>query len=421
MSTVYKVTDIGHAGDGICKTNDGKTIFAPFSLPGEEVELGTLKQGKQNVTVLNKVIQISSDRQEAPCPYFTQCGGCVAQHMKPDFYKNWKIDSIKQALERHHIPTSVLDEAIFIEENTRRRANLSAIKFKGKVTLGFKKRKSHQLIDIQKCLLLRPELNNLIIRLRILLTELLDEKGKAGIWLSVTDKMVEAHLDLGEREPFTYNEREGLADFAKSNNIAKLTAHLNGFDDPISIQSAPTVTFNSVKVLTKTKGFLQASDEADKALITHMLNYLKDVKIKNIADLFCGRGTFTFAFDNAIKVDGYEADKPAIEALNNAAKTQKNSVQGIYKNLYNDALKKEELNNYSAIVLDPPRDGAKAQCEEMAKCDVKNIVYISCNPKTFARDAEILIQGGYKLQSVKPVDQFIWSNHIEVISHFTKA
>lgn len=421
MNHTVKISHLGQNADGIAKLIDGTIAYVPYALEGESVSISTHgKQGNGVAASIIEILQPSAERVKAPCPYYTKCGGCSAQHMGDDLYKLWKKDMVKTSLQRHNIDDKMLNDPIILPAAARRRVNLKAQMIKTRLEFGFRQKGSHKIINITNCLVLRPELVKIFTPLKGLLSKFLTNKETANIWLSTTNNQIDLYIDMPEHKSLTFDERENLADFAKCNNITKFTVKVDGFEDLVYAEGQPTISFSNVKVVVGAKNFLQASDEADKTLSTKLLELLNNKNIKTVADLFCGRGTFTFAFDEHIKVDGYEADKPALEALNNATKQSTKKIKGIYKNLFLNPLMTNELNMYDAIILNPPRDGAKEQIKEIANSTVKNIVYISCNPNTFSRDAEELINKGYKLTSITPVDQFLWTSHIEVISLFEK-
>tara|TARA_R110000868_G_scaffold189695_2_gene433000 strand:+ start:47542 stop:48810 length:1269 start_codon:yes stop_codon:yes gene_type:complete len=415
------ISKVGQTADGIATLSSGETVYVPNTLPNEEVvvELGH-KKGKAYSSQLIEIKSPSPERNTPPCPYYGKCGGCSAQHMSPKFYLNWKKGIVLTALKRHGINTDLVDQPVILPSKARRRTNLKASMLKGKLAFGYRQKSSHDIVNVDNCLVLRPELAALFAPLKRFLGSFLKNKDTAEIWMSITNGQIDLYLDLPKTETLNYEQREELADFAKCHNLARLTVKTSLFEDPVFSNGIPQISFAGTNVAVSANRFLQASDEADQALTGQMLQFLEGAHLKKVADLFCGRGTFSFAFNKDVQVDGFEADKPALNALNDASQMNKMKVKGIYKNLFSDPLMTSELNAYDAIVLDPPRDGAKEQSQNMAQSSVKHIVYISCSPNSFARDAEILVQGGYEIQKIVPIDQFLWTNHIEVIALFIK-
>jgi len=355
------------------------------------------------------------------CKHFGTCGGCKLQHLNKASYNQYKKEIVQTACEKNKLNVFEILEPITLPQQSRRRCKFIAQKLKSKTVIGFRKSKSHEVVGITECYVILPEMVKLLKPLQNLCHTLLANKQEAEIYVSHTEGLTDVLIDLGKVEKFlTYEERESFAVIAKNANIAKLSLKTKTMTDLLFMHTQPIVKFNNVPVNVHSRCFLQASAEADEVLQQTLKNLLSDLKVKKIADLFCGRGTFSFAFDSHIKVDGFEADKEALLALNESAKKYKPNVKGHFVNLYQEPIITDKLNAYDAIVLDPPRDGALKQCEEIATSKVKHVVYISCNPFTFARDAKKLQEGGYKMNAIQPVDQFLWSSHIEVIVHFEK-
>lgn len=416
------IHSINHKGEGVAKHDDGQSIMVPYTLEGEVVSIDIISQNKfgYKAKVLD-ILQTSKHRQEPPCPHFKTCGGCALQHMDNTSYQQFKKQLITDALRQKDLTDTIVNDVTMLPEKVRRRCKFIAQKTKHKASLGFRQKNSHDIAHIKTCHVIHPKLEALIKPLEKVCHLLLNNKQQAEIYLSVTENLVDIYIDLGKVEKFlTYEEREDLAYFATRKNIAKLTLKTKDLEDLLYLKEEPFVKFGDVPIHVGSKNFLQASEQADTTLQSFILDYFKDKKIQKVADLFCGRGTFSFIFDNAIKVHGYEADKTALSALNKAALRYKPSVQGHILNLYDEPLQAEKLNKYDAVVLDPPRDGAYKQCLEITKSKVQNIAYVSCNPQTFARDSKVLTDAGYTLKTVKPIDQFLWSSHIEMIGFFEK-
>lgn len=371
---------------------------------------------------LNFEVNAKDEHETKPiCKHFGTCGGCKLQHLNKASYNQHKKEIVQVACEKNKLTEFEILEPITLPQQSRRRCKFIAQKLKSKTMIGFRKSKSHEVVAITECYVILPEMVKLLKPLQNLCHTLLTNKQEAEIYVSHTEGLTDVLIDLGKVEKFlTYEEREAFVEIAKNANIAKLSLKTKTMTDLLYMHTQPIVKFNNVPVNVHSRCFLQASTEADEVLQQILKNLLNDSKIKTIADLFCGRGTFSFAFDNYIKVDGFEADKEALIALNEAAKKHKPNVKGHFVNLYQEPINTDKLNAYDAIVLDPPRDGALKQCEEIASSEVKHVVYISCNPFTFARDTKKLHEGGYKMNVIQPVDQFLWSSHIEVIAHFEK-
>jgi len=413
MSVTVKIESLGAQGDGIAH-HEGRTLYVPYTLSGETVEVDV--KGKQ--AVLKKVVEPAPERAEAPCPHFGVCGGCALQHMSEEAYKTFKQQKVHHALQAAGLDAVAVEEVQLLPISSRRRTVLKAAYMKGKVQLGYYQKKTHNLINITSCLVLDPAINTLLEAIQKLLNSLLTkQKHTAEVSLTLTDSGVDLLLTLEKAAEIDLVMREKLAAFAAAHKLVRFVVKHSGFEDPIAMHSIPVVNFGFVPVEVSSGCFLQASKMADE-----MLFDLMDIQGKNlkIADLFCGRGTFSFPLADYGTVDAYEADRIALQAMQQAARQHKKPVEAIYLNLFQDPLSADALNKYDAVVLDPPRAGAEAQCVTLAASQVPQTHYVSCNVDSFARDAKTLVEGGYTLQKITPVDQFRYAHHIEVVALFTK-
>lgn len=416
------IKSLNHQGFGEAILEDGQKVTVPYTLTGETVDVEVIQKNKHGYKAnLNEVVSPSPQRSPAPCQHFTQCGGCALQHLNAESYSAFKRTQVQNALAQHNIETEVLN-LIILPAQTRRRAKFMAHKNKNKVEVGFRAAQSHQLVAIRECHVIHPQMMDTLKPLTNILHRLMHNKQSAEIYASYTSETLDILIDLGKSADLKlgYEDRESIASTAKQAGIARLRVKDKNFTDLMYMATQPVVTFNNTVVETSCETFLQASEDADAKLQQIILSHLKKMKIEKVCDLFCGRGTLSFAFDEGIQVDGYEADKPALTALNSAAQKHKKSVKGIYQNLYQTPLSAKQLNQYDCIVLDPPRDGAKKQIVEIAQSQVQTVVYVSCNPKSFAQDAKVLMSHGYQISAVQPIDQFLWSSHVEVVASFHK-
>jgi 23S rRNA (uracil1939-C5)-methyltransferase len=351
----------------------------------------------------------------APCPYFGQCGGCTLQHVNEAFYRGWKMEQVKAALTRTGIDVEKFEEPVFLNPATRRRTTLAAVKASGRVILGYNEARSHTIFDMRRCIILEPELDAKVQALRPYLPRLLPDNKTCDITLQYAG----GAFDMVLTGPFKFGFEQdvALAELAETLDIARISHRTKDFKTPEVILSRKPVIkkFGRLNVALPPATFLQASYAGEKALSDIVLKYASDSK--NIADLFCGCGTFTGLFDaNVTAIDG---DPQAINALTRATAPFKNMTVK-RRELFKNPLKATELNSFDCVIFDPPRAGAKEQALELAKAAVPRVIGISCNPATFARDAKILAQGGYALRSLTLVDQFVWSAHVEVAALFEK-
>lgn len=410
---MIKIKSFGAQGDGLTEAPQSRHI--PFTLPGESVSL--YKDPPETSHDID-VVEKSPERVEAPCPHFGECGGCRLQHLSQKLYRSFKKDKITAALKRVGVSDSLVEDPLLFEKG-RRRATLQFFWHKGKCELGFFQRGSHRLCDLKTCLVLEPELVNLIKPLKEFLKTLFSSRATGSLMVLKSEAGVDIDLSTKaplDRDLFFY---ESLQDFVQNYRVARFC--VNG--EVILCHETPFVLFNGVKVKASARHFLQANQEAEKEMASILQNEVRKAfpnSPPRFADLFAGRGLFSFALKDDVRfVTAYEMDSQAIQAFTEAAKPFSNMAVE-KRNLFANPLSKEDLASFDGVILDPPRDGAMAQSRCLAESAVPFICYVSCKPETFARDAKILLQGGYCLNIVKPIDQFHWSHHCELIAIFRK-
>lgn len=416
MEMILEITELGHQGDGLARTADG-VVAVPYCLPGEKVKVALSTDSKKEATLL-EVVETSPHRVTAPCSYFGVCGGCALQHLDLETYGQFKCQKILGALNQQGLSAQI-NEPIFFPSKTRRRVGLKAQKAGGKVEVGYHQRSSHRIVDVLSCPLVVPTIEEFFKPLKEFLHKFLSEKEKVEIFITKTDGGLDVGFQFKKRINLSLTQRENLIEFSKVNNLARLSLLHENDSETIVCFEAPTVSFDGVSVAVGAKSFLQVSSEVDDVLAELLLSSLPE-NFKRAADLFCGRGTLSLPLSNRGKVDGFEMDKDALKALQDAAKKSGRPINTVERNLFSEPLLVNELNKYDVIVLDPPRVGAHAQAKELAKSQIPLVFMVSCNAASFARDAKILIDGGYELGPITPIDQFLWSPHIEMTALFRR-
>lgn len=423
MPEILTVTSIGPKGDGIASIDDRVVYIARASV-GDQVMVD-IRESSDGI-LRGKILEVISqgtDRILPPCVYYDTCGGCQVQHISEDSYKDWKTASIKSALERAQIEPEVWGEPVFIPNATRRRATLAAFKESKDVTLGFHQSRSHDVQPIEECLLLTPSLNNIVANLKPWLARFLKEQTPTDILIQDIDKTVEM-IVIGplsrSGEPDTF-QRKIIAEMCEELGIARVGWQAKDFApiEPVISIVPVTKKYGDMIVDISMGSFLQPSMEGEAALVSLVMEGMPKKSKLKIADLFSGCGTFTGPALKFGMVHAVEENPSAITALLTGTKR----VQGLTvekRDLAAEPLVTRELRNYDVVIFDPPRAGAKEQCEKLAKSTVKTVIAISCNPVTFARDAKILIDGGYQFKKLTGVDQFIWSTHTEVVGIFKR-
>jgi 23S rRNA (uracil1939-C5)-methyltransferase len=387
------IVRVAARGDGV--TADGR--FGAFAAPGDRLKAnGTVEPGPHH--------------QVPPCRHFPECGGCQLQHLDDDSYAGFVRDRIAAALEGQGVPLPEFAPVHLSPPNTRRRASLSAQRIGKRVLLGFKQERSNRIEDMRECHILRPELFALVAPLRELLGGQLRDKVAATVKLTLADQGVDALIEGVSAD--TLAATEALSAFAEGHGLARLSLD-DGFGPQTRWEPVPaTVTLGGTPVPLPPDAFLQATEDGEAALVRAVQEAVQGAAIT--ADLFAGLGTFALSLPG--KVYAAEASRDAVLAL----KAARPAVFADHRDLYRRPLMAAELNRFDAVVLDPPRAGAEVQVQQLAASTVPRIAYVSCNPASFARDAKLLVSGGYRLARVTPVGQFRWSTHVELAASFTR-
>jgi 23S rRNA (uracil1939-C5)-methyltransferase len=412
-------TAMGGQGDAIADWQ-GKRVFVPFALPGERVRARLRPAAGGDLAARDvELLALAADRIAPACRHFGTCGGCALQHWAEPAYRRWKIDLVRQALGHRGLPLPERLETVFVPRATRRRAEFAAAKQGGEILVGFHASGSNSIVNQLECPILVPALSALVPPLRGALRTLLREGERADVL--ATETLTGIDLLISADDAPNAARRQALVGFAAGSNVARIGWQAKrGTPEPIAQFQAPQVRFGEVLVDLPMPAFLQPSAVGEAALKAAVLAMIG--KPKRIAELYAGCGTFTFDLAKIGKVHAVEGGKPALAALEQAAKRAQASgrITTEARDLEHAPLTLQELKNYDALVFDPPRAGAKAQAEMLAKARVKRIVGVSCNPATFARDARTLVDGGYDLAAMTIVDQFIWSPHVELVAEFRR-
>lgn len=350
------------------------------------------------------------------CRHFGKCGGCELQHCDDEALAQFVTNRVSFAASSQGLEPAKLFAAHLSPPKSRRRATLHAVNGGGRAMIGFREGGSHRLVDVKECHVLAPELFALIHPLRAYLSK---RKGKfaAEVDLALTDQGVDCSIKNITIEGL--EQIEDLLDFCRDNCLARLSID-QGFGSEAFWEPEPaTVTFGKIPVAYPSGAFLQATRDGEKVLAAATEEWLGECS--KVADLFSGLGTFAFVLSGRAKVTAFEAAQNAVLACKAAAQRYHADVNAQHRDLFRNPLRTEELKAFDGVVLDPPRAGARAQIEQLAKSSVKKIVYISCNPSSWARDVAMLAAAGYELAELRPVGQFRWSTHVELASLFLKT
>jgi 23S rRNA (uracil1939-C5)-methyltransferase len=390
------IVRIAARGDGV--SAGGRHV--PFAVPGDLLlDDGTLEQGPGH--------------QLPPCRHFPECGGCQLQHLTDAAYADYCASRVTGALAQHGLETEIRPPHLS-PPSTRRRATLRALSAGGRVLIGFNAAGSNRIVDMTECHILHPALFALVVPLRGLLPSLLPAKRVGEVHLTLADQG--ADVMLKGVEVAGLEAVEALTGFCEANRLARLSIDEGYGAEPRYEPQPVTVTLGRVPVALPVGAFLQATDDGEAALVEAVREATSGAA--RIADLFAGLGTFALSLDG--QVTAAEASREAILSLKIASARAGKPIQAEHRDLYRRPYDARELAAFDAVVLDPPRAGAQEQVRELAKSAVPRIAYVSCNPATFARDAEILTSGGYKLDWARPVGQFRWSTHVELAAAFSR-
>jgi 23S rRNA (uracil1939-C5)-methyltransferase len=413
------VETIGGRGDGVAKL-DGRLIYIAGGLPGDRlrVRLGQ-PRGEGFVGHLVETLALGTGRASAPCPHYGECGGCALQHVDDALYAAWKSDQVRLALGRRGFEDPPLRPLVRVPAATRRRAGFTAARIGRSIRIGFHARESHRVVDAAGCLVVTPALAAVRSRLAEGLHPLLSDGDR--LELTATELAGGVDLLIKGTRPLTLAGREALAALADAADLTRITWQAGRMPpEPVASRRPARMTFGDVLVDLPPGTFVQPSAAGEAALVAAVTDALADCG--RIADLYAGCGTFTFRLARGAPVHAVEGDGEAIGALAAAARRAGLGarVTTARRDLADDPLMEDELARFDGVVFDPPRAGAKAQCERLAGSRVPTVVAVSCDPATFARDARILVDGGYRLLEVTPVDQFLWSSHLELTAVFRR-
>jgi len=397
------IEELGAQGDGIAHTPGGP-VYVPFALPGEVV---TARVEKQRGTLVS-VEKSSPLRVEPVSPHFGMCGGCSVQHLAPSAYAEWKREKVVRALASRGLDAEI-GPLVLCPPASRRRVTLTAQRSDGRVMLGFNAAQSHRIVEIEECPVAVPQITLALPDLRLLASLLASGPKPFHLTVTATRTGLDIAADSG---PPGEQKRRQAVEFVLVKGFARLSVR----GDVLVEREKPVVLFGDVPVTVPPGGFLQATEQAERAMADLVLSHLEGAK--HVADLFAGSGTFALRLARNARVHAVEGEGTALGALEEAAKR----AQGLKpvtvekRDLFDRPLPAKELERFDGLVFDPPRVGAEAQCRQIARSAIRRVAAVSCSPGTLARDLSILVEGGYRIASVTPIDQFLWSPHVEVVA-----
>ncbi len=394
-------------GNGV--TSNGAIV--PFALPGERARVSL--EGKRGELV--ETLEASPERAEPFCRWFGRCGGCAAQHMSPSLYREWKRGLVVEAVKREGISAKV-EELVDAHGAGRRRATFHARFPHGQGDeVGFMRARSHDIIAIDNCPLFSPGMAGAIQAARALSGDLRGLMKPLDIGIAATLDGLD--VDLRGSGPLGRAETQKLTRTADALDLARVSNH----GEVVIERRPPRVAFGETLARLPPGAFLQATEAGEKWLAEFAGRALADTR--KVADLFCGAGAFALRLARAREVFAADSDPAAIAALvrTAAASTGLHTIRAETRDLFRRPLRPDELVAFDAALIDPPRAGALEQARALAAAALPLVVSISCNAATFARDARVLIDGGFQLESVTPLDQFRFSAHVEISAVFRRS
>lgn len=404
-----EIQRLGAQGDGVAD-HDGKQIFVPLTLPGETV---TAELNGDRARVID-IISPSPQRAAPRCSHYGECGGCALQHLADAQYLAFKREHVLTALSFQKIDAPV-DPVVAIAPHSRRRAVFAAHRVGGGIAIGFHGRRSHRIVPISDCAVITRGLLELLPKLERIASITAPQKDSLTITATETATGFDVAL-TGVAKAFPADGRLRAVQAAGEIGFARLS--ING--DVVLERVVPSLPAGNAQLTPPPGGFLQACAASEAAMLALVREAVGDAR--RIADLFAGSGTFSLPLASSATVHAVESEGPAIAALERAAKRGQGlkPVTIEKRDLFRRPLTRDELKRFDAVVIDPPRAGAEAQTQQLAASSVKRVAMVSCNAQTFARDLAMMLKGGWRVMRITPIDQFLWSPHIEIVAQLRR-
>jgi 23S rRNA (uracil1939-C5)-methyltransferase len=407
------IDHVGHRGDGVAFA-DGQSLYVPYTLGGETVEVAPVPGHHPDRRHLLQVERASPERVTPFCPHFGTCGGCAIQHWETERYRAWKRDIVIETLAQAKLACDVYP-LIDAHGLGRRRITLHArIGTHDVLKVGFAAANSHDIVPVDRCPILDPGLSGALDAGWAVAEPLISIGKPLDIQITATDSGLD--IDVRGSGPLPAPTIATLSRVAEQHRLARLTRH----GELVLMRTPPTITIGTAQVTLPPGSFLQATVAGEETLAALVAEHCG--RAKHIADLFCGVGPFALRLAAKARIAAFDNDEGAVTALQKAATSTSGlkPVKAQARDLFRRPLMPQELRDYEAIVFDPPRQGAQAQVTQLAASKIPTVVAVSCNVTTFARDAKVLIDGGYKIDGVIPVDQFRHTPHVELVARFRR-
>ena len=410
MSEIVEISALNKRGEGVAQASTGP-ITVPFTLPGEKVEVELVPTKDKTWGQIVAVVEPSASRALPICPHYGVCGGCSLQHLDEQTYAAFKQNQVTAPLTVKGFDAAIVEAPVFIGPHQRRRIDFLTRKFPDGMNMGFYQVNSRRRINLKSCSIVDPQIEALFPALEALLEQILDMRELVHVFVLCADNGIDLLL-AGFKRTLSEEQIRLLGEFATEHNLARLSYKIKRKAHVVYERETPFVTFAGHPMAVDPNVFLQASSKADQILSQLVVEAIPD-NARIVLDLFCGRGTLTLPIlASGRQVLGLEGDKHAIAAL------QALDLPGLeaeVRDLFEYPVTADELKPFDTVVMNPPRSGVKGQIAHLAAARVSTVIYVSCNPESFASDMAELCKMGYELVKVTPVDQFTWSHHVEVV------
>jgi 23S rRNA (uracil1939-C5)-methyltransferase len=406
------IDHVGHRGEGVAYA-DGEAVYVPYTLGGETVEVAPTA-GHPDRRRLLAVEQASPERIVPFCPHFGVCGGCAIQHWEIERYRAWKHQLVVETLKQAKLACEV-SPLIDAHGLGRRRITLHArMGVHDVLKVGFTAVNSHDVIPVDRCPILDPGLSGALDAAWALAEPLISTAKPLDIQITATDSGLD--VDVRGSGPLASAMITALSRICEQHRLARLTRH----GELVLMRSPPVVSIGTAQVTLPPGSFLQATVAGEETLAALVAEACG--RAKNIADLFCGVGPFALRLAAKARIAAFDSDAGAVAALQKAATATSGlkPIKAETRDLFRRPLVAQELRDFDAVVFDPPRQGAQAQALQLAASKIGTVIAVSCNIATFARDARILVDGGFRLEKVTPVDQFRYTPHVELVARLTR-
>jgi 23S rRNA (uracil1939-C5)-methyltransferase len=410
------VETLGGLGDGIASLN-GRPVFIPKSCPGDRLDVRIVHENQHGLQgVITHILSPGPARQTAPCRYFERCGGCTLQQLAPPHYREFKTRMLHSALAQGGFPRPEAD-VLFLPPGTRRRVEFKVKQVGDRIALAFHELRSHTPIAVDECMVLKPELQSLIAPLAAALSATTFTPHPYAVSLTAADSGIDMTLTFKGGDIRSLPKMDRLC---KELGLARISVRTPDTKPQTVADIAPVeMQLGAYRIALPADAFLQATAEGQSHLTKVVMEAAGNVS--SVVDLFCGIGTYSFPLSHVARTHAVEMDEDMVGSVH--ASIKRHAVKNLsceQRDLFKYPLTAKELERFDMAVINPPRIGAKVQTQQLAQSPVATIAMVSCNPATFARDARILKQSGFTLASVQGIDQFLWSQHLEIIAVFKR-